>query len=221
MKKKIISIIAILSIVTLSVLGIRNTYKKLIYKDDYKTCQKDLSSLQESCDATVEELEKEKAALEKQVEELNKKINSQKDTITKLEKENANLKKKLNSSSTGKATGDYKLTSYCSVGKGCNSGKCTGSGKCIKDFSTNELGWYTYKGKVVLATATPYLLNRGWAKRSGITYYKYNDTLDFVYKGKTYHGIVLDSCGACMKSKIIDVFVKDRASVVTSRIQIK
>ena len=93
MKKKIISIIAILSIVTLSVLGIRNTYKKLIYKDDYKTCQKDLSSLQESCNATIEELEKEKATLTKQVEELNKKINSQKNTITKLEKENANLKK--------------------------------------------------------------------------------------------------------------------------------
>jgi len=93
MKKKIINIIAVLSIVTLGVLGIGNTYKKFIYKDDYKTCQKDLSSLQESCNTTIEELEKEKAALTKQVEELNKKINSQKNTITKLEKENANLKK--------------------------------------------------------------------------------------------------------------------------------
>lgn len=107
------------------------------------------------------------------------------------------------------------------MGKGCKSGKCTGSGKCIKDFSTNELGWYTYKGRVVLATATSYLLNKGWTKRNGMVYYKYNDTLDFVYKGKTYHGIVLDSCGACMKSKTIDVFVKDRASVITSRVQIK
>lgn len=209
MKKKIISIIAILSIVILGVLGIRNTYKNLICKDNYKTCQKDLSSLQEKY-----------TALERQTEELNEKINSQKDTITKLKKENDNLKK-LNSSFSGETSRNYKLTSYCSVGKGCTSGKCTGSGKCIKDFSTNELGWYTYKGRVVLATATSYLLNKGWTKRSGIVYYKYNDTLDFVYKGKTYHGIVLDSCGACMKSKIIDVFVKDRASVITSRVQIK
>ena len=199
MKKKIINIIAILSIVILSILGIRNTYKNLICKDNYKTCQKDLSSLRESY-----------AVLEKQAEEFSEKINSQKDTITKLEKENANLKKLNN-----------KLTSYCSIGKGCKSGKCTGSGKCIKDFSTNELGWYTYKGKVVLATATSYLLNKGWTKKNGIIYYKYNDTLDFVYKGKTYHGIVLDSCGACMKSRIIDVFVKDRSSVITSRVQIK
>ena len=199
MKKKIINIIAILSIVILSILGIRNTYKNLICKDNYKTCQKDLSSLRESY-----------AVLEKQAAEFSEKINSQKETITKLEKENTDLKKLNN-----------KLTSYCSIGKGCKSGKCTGSGKCIKDFSTNELGWYTYKGKVVLATATSYLLNKGWTKRNGIIYYKYNDTLDFVYKGKTYHGIVLDSCGACMKSRIIDVFVKDQSSVITSRVQIK
>ena len=209
MKKKIISIIAILSIVILSILGIRNTYKNLICKDNYKTCQKDLSSLRESC-----------AVLEKQAEEFSEKINSQKETITRLEKENANLKK-LNNKFTSKSATNYKLTSYCSIGKGCKSGKCTGSGKCIKDFSTNELGWYTYKGKVVLATATSYLLNKGWIKRNGIIYYKYNDTLDFIYKGKTYHGIVLDSCGACMKSRIIDVFVKDQSSVITSRVQIK
>lgn len=209
MKKKIINIIAILSIVILSILGIRNTYKNLICKDNYKTCQKDLSSLRESY-----------AVLEKQAKEFSEKINSQKDTITKLEKENTNLKK-LNNKLTSKSATNYKLTSYCSIGKGCKSGKCTGSGKCIKDFSTNELGWYTYKGKVVLATATSYLLNKGWTKRNGIIYYKYNDTLDFVYKGKTYHGIVLDSCGACMESRIIDVFVKDRSSVITSRVQIK
>ena len=45
--------------------------------------------------------------------------------------------------------------------------------------------------------------------------------LSLYYKGKTYHGIVLDSCGACMKSRIIDVFVKDQSSVITSRVQIK
>lgn len=75
MKKKMINIIAILSIVILSILGIRNTYKNLICKDNYKTCQKDLSYLRENY-----------AVLEKQVEEFSEKINSQKDTITKLEK---------------------------------------------------------------------------------------------------------------------------------------
>lgn len=93
MKKKIINIIAILSIVALSVLGIKNIYKKLVYKDNYQTCQKDLSSLQKNYDATIKELEKEKAALGKKVKEFNEKINSQKDAITKLKKENANLKK--------------------------------------------------------------------------------------------------------------------------------
>lgn len=85
----------------------------------------------------------------------------------------------------------------------------------------NEKGWYTYQGKVVVATATPYLLNHGWSRKDGITYYKYYDTLTLVINGVSYEAIVLDSCGACMKSKIIDIFVTGPKSVVGGYITVK
>lgn len=88
-----------------------------------------------------------------------------------------------------------------------NSGSTTGSGKGPWDFSTNHRGWYTYDGKVVIATATPYLLNHGWGQVDGIEYHNYYDTLSFTYDGETFEAIVLDSCGACMSRRIIDVFV--------------
>ena len=87
---------------------------------------------------------------------------------------------------------------------------------CTDDFQVNENGWYTYKGKVVVATATRYLLKYGYAEREGITYYKYYDTLTLTINGKEYECIVLDSCGAAMKKKIIDIFVSGPSSVVNA-----
>lgn len=85
---------------------------------------------------------------------------------------------------------------------------------CEKDFQVNSKGWYTYQGRVVLAAATNACLKSkagGCAKyneRLGyIKYYNYYDTVDITIEGITYPGIILDSCGACMTNKIIDLFV--------------
>lgn len=112
----------------------------------------------------------------------------------------------------------YRLTSYYN-GDGCNSGSCTGSGLCEKDFEVDEHGWYTYQGKLVLASATTYLL-KNYAKRDNITYHKYYDTITVNIKGQNYEGIILDSCGACMKKNIIDLFVSNKQSAITMNIKV-
>ena len=55
----------------------------------------------------------------------------------------------------------------------------------------------------------------------GITYYKLYDTFTLVIDGISYPAIVLDSCGACMKKNIIDVFVIDRAHMVNGTAKVK
>ncbi len=90
-----------------------------------------------------------------------------------------------------------------------------------KDFQVNEKGWYTYQGKLVVATATTYLLNYGYARKDGITYRKYYDTLTLVIDGVEYEAIVLDSCGAAMKRNIIDLFVSNSSSSITTQITVK
>lgn len=73
----------------------------------------------------------------------------------------------------------------------------------------------------MVATATPYLLKYGWKKVDGIVYHKYYDEIKLVINGKTYDAIVLDSCGACMKKDIIDLYVKDGAHSITTQITVK
>jgi hypothetical protein len=65
-----------------------------------------------------------------------------------------------------------------------------------------------------VATANRALLKYGWPEVEGITYYKLYDTFTLVINGVPYDAIVLDSCGACMKKNIIDVFVMDREHMV-------
>lgn len=116
------------------------------------------------------------------------------------------------------------ITNYY-VGDSTGSGMVTSSGLGIKSFGVNELGWYTYKGKVVVATAT-YRCLRVKTGPCG----KYNtipddyeifniyDELILIYKGVEYPGIVLDSCGACMvhinneKYQRYDVFLSSTAT---------
>lgn len=74
---------------------------------------------------------------------------------------------------------------------------------------------------MVIATATTYLLKYGYARREGIVYRKYYDTLTLVINGKEYEAIVLDSCGACMKRNIIDVFVSNSSSSINTTITLK
>jgi hypothetical protein len=92
---------------------------------------------------------------------------------------------------------------------------------CEKDFAVNEKGWYTYNGKLVLGTATTYLLKYNYPSIEGKRYFKYYDTIILVINGTQYEGIVLDSCGACMKREIIDLFVSGPQSSITTNITVK
>lgn len=106
----------------------------------------------------------------------------------------------------------YRVTSYF-PGDECNSGHCTGTGLCTDDFQVNEYGWYTYKGKLVLAAATTYLQNKFGVKENKL-YFKYYDEVILTIDGVEYEGIILDTCGACYKNEIIDLFVSNKASVL-------
>ena len=147
---------------------------------------------------------------DKEIEMLSKSIKEIEIQLDEKDKEIEKLKKQSNS-----AKGNYRLTSFW-AGDGYESGSCTGSGLCEKDFEINEKGWYTYQGKLVIATATPYLLNYGFEKRDGISYHRYKETLFITIQGERYEAIVLDSCGACMRNKIIDLFVSNSKSALTT-----
>lgn len=103
------------------------------------------------------------------------------------------------------------------VHDGTGSGSCTGSGLCTNNFQVNENGWYTYQGKVVIATATNLCLNLTTgvcgqynSLPAGYNAYDYGDTIWFTLDGKRYEGIVLDTCGASFwqeKYQRYDIFV--------------
>ena len=97
----------------------------------------------------------------------------------------------------------------------------TGSGLGIEDFGVNEFGWYTYKGKLVVATATSYLLNYGWRYQNGVRLYNYYDVLILTIDGVDYEAIVLDSCGICMTTGRVDLFVTDKDAVIDTTIIVK
>ena len=97
----------------------------------------------------------------------------------------------------------------------------TGSGLTIEDFELNENGWYTYNGKLVVATATDYLLNYGWKYSEGVRLYTYYDVLILEIDGVEYEAIVLDSCGICMTRGYIDLFVANEDAVIDTFIIVK
>ena len=97
----------------------------------------------------------------------------------------------------------------------------TGCGLGIEDFGVNEYGWYTYGGKLVIATATNYLLNYGWRYSEDVRLYNYYDVLILNIDGVDYEAIVLDSCGICMTTGRIDLFVTDRDAVKDTFIIVK
>ena len=136
--------------------------------------------------------------------------------VKELEEEVAKLKKKL---ATKQA--QYYLTAYW-TGDGYESGTCTGSGKCVKDFQVNDKGWYTYNGRLVLAGATTYLLKYGYSRIEGKRYFKYGENVTVTINGVDYPGTIWDSCGACMKNNIIDLFVSgSQSSVGKIKVSIK
>ena len=118
----------------------------------------------------------------------------------------------------------YRLTSYY-TGDGTGSGRCTGSGICTNKFKVNEKGWYTYKGKLVVAAATNLCLNitkgkdacaKYNTKVEGRKYFDYFDEIQVEIDGVKYDAIVLDSCGASMfvEEDRIDLFVANKSSVI-------
>lgn len=121
-----------------------------------------------------------------------------------------------------KAQISYRLTSYY-TGDNTGSSSYVGAGISTSKFQINSKGWYTYKGKLVVATATNECLNaKGsdacskYSKLDNITYYNYYDELNITIDGVSYEAVVLDSCGACMSDKQnrIDLFVSNKNSVI-------
>lgn len=145
---------------------------------------------------TVKLVEQQDEVIEEEVEEIVEEVKEPKNTSMK-----------------------YRMTYYY-TGDGTNSSSITASGKTTSDFSTNSRGWYTYKGKLVVATASTRLSN--WSQYKGSTQKKYKlyDELVLTIEGIKYDAIVLDVCGACMKSEKIDLFVKDRASGLDTTIYV-
>lgn len=124
--------------------------------------------------------------------------------------------KRLNSMKTY----ETRLTSYY-LGDNTETTTKTGSGLDIYDFEVNNNGWYTYQGKLVVATATNYLIKYGFVLGENIKTYKYYDELVLNIDGIDYQAIVLDSCGSSMKTGRIDLFVSNKESVKDTKIIVK
>ena len=119
-------------------------------------------------------------------------------------------------------TGTYetRMTSFW-ANDGYGTGDCTGSGLCSWDFGVNDKGWYTYNGRLVVATATTYLTKYGWSLAKGVRTYNYYDEITLVIDGVEYPAIVLDSCGSSMSNGRIDLFVSGGWAVKDTTILVK
>lgn len=112
---------------------------------------------------------------------------------------------------------ETRITSYYPE----ETSNCTGSGLCSWDFQVNDKGWYTYQGKLVVATATSYLLKYGFTLYEGVHTYRYGDEITLNIDGVDYQAVVRDSCGNCMKTGRIDLFVSNANSVKDTQIIVK
>lgn len=121
--------------------------------------------------------------------------------------------------STELTTYETRMTSYY-PNDGPGTGSITGSGLGPNDFEINEHGWYTYQGKLVVATATDYLISR-FGLGDGVHTYKYWDEITLTIDGVDYQAIVLDSCGHAMHSGRIDLFVSGSWAVKDTMITVK
>ena len=107
-----------------------------------------------------------------------------------------------------------RMTSYYS-GDECNTGSITASGLGENDFDINENGWYTYQGKLVIATASTRL---GYTDMR--TYNLYDD-INVIIDGIRYESIVIDVCGACMWDNRIDLFVSSGQYAVDKYVEVE
>jgi hypothetical protein len=112
----------------------------------------------------------------------------------------------------------YRLTHYF-TGDPYGSGTCTASGLCIRHFKTNSKGWYTYQGKLVIATATYSYINKSkYGFQKHITYRNLFDELTLEIDGVEYEAIVLDICGYAHKEQRIDLFVSNKQSGIDRKV---
>lgn len=111
-----------------------------------------------------------------------------------------------------------RMTSYYTNDE-CNSADITASGLSSKNFNINENGWYTYKGKLVIATASYKLKN--WTMTDQAHPYNLYDELVIEINGIKYEAIVLDYCGACMWYNRIDLFVSNKQSAIDKYVEVE
>lgn len=109
---------------------------------------------------------------------------------------------------------ETRMTSYY-ADDGYGTGDTTATGLGPSNFQTNENGWYTYQGKLVIATAS----NRLGA--TSMRTYNLYDELTLVIDGIEYDAIVLDVCGACQRHNRIDLFVSNEQSMKDTQILVK
>lgn len=189
--------IAILSVITTSILiggisGIKSLTSlpaPVAAVDEIATTELIIEEIPEKIEETVKAMNEEKEEPKKV--EIKEEI---KETPTQEVKEVA-----MANASEGMK---YRMT-YYATNDGYGTGSVTSSGKSTKDFQINERGWYTYQGKLVVATASTRLGSTNQKT------YKLYDELTITIQGQNYDAIVLDVCGACMKSPKIDLFVSD------------
>ena len=112
---------------------------------------------------------------------------------------------------------ETRLTSYYPT----RASASTGCGLDFRNFDVNENGWFTYDGRLVVATATDYLLNYGWKLADGVRTYKYYQELILNIDGVDYLAVVLDSCGLCMTTGRIDLFVVNKSAIKDTMIIVK
>ena len=146
--------------------------------------------------------------------------------VDNIPKNNTKIEKSVETMPENDTISQSNVTSYTTrltsfyANDGYGTGSCTGTGLCENDFQVNENGWYTYQGKLVLATATPYLLNYGYGLADGIMTYNYYDEVTVIIDDISYQAIIVDSCGVCMVDNRIDLFVSNRESVKDTMVEV-
>lgn len=116
---------------------------------------------------------------------------------------------------------DVRFTSFW---PGEGSGNKTASGLGVEDFEINAQGWFTYQGKVVVASATKECLesNAGACRKysqipDGYQLHRLYDELTLIIESVKYPAIILDHCGASFWNEDhqrYDIYVVDEDHLI-------
>lgn len=194
----------------LVIIGILSIFSSVFHKP-VETCKYDTSlvQVQDIEETSNEEIKKEKQELLVIDSSADDKASGNKEAETTFKEINQEFPRLK-----------YRMTYYY-PGDETDSGSTTASSKTTNDFQLNNNGWYTYKGKLVVATASKRLLSWDSYRNSTQPTYNLYDELVLTINGIDYDAIVLDVCGACMKDSKIDLFVKNKASGLDTSIEVR